>query len=49
MSPYCNPEIEMGNTMYSLSAAVVHHGRGFGSGHYTSYCWNQQAGNVGCY
>lgn len=26
--------------IYELSAVVMHHGKGFGSGHYTSYCYN---------
>uniref|UniRef100_A0AAV2IW03 ubiquitinyl hydrolase 1 n=1 Tax=Knipowitschia caucasica TaxID=637954 RepID=A0AAV2IW03_KNICA len=26
---------------YELSAVVMHHGKGFGSGHYTSYCYNR--------
>ena len=31
---------------YQLVAVVMHHGRGFGSGHYTTYCYNPCAGNV---
>uniref|UniRef100_A0A8C6UCZ9 Ubiquitin carboxyl-terminal hydrolase n=1 Tax=Neogobius melanostomus TaxID=47308 RepID=A0A8C6UCZ9_9GOBI len=28
--------------IYELSAVVMHHGKGFGSGHYTSYCYNTE-------
>ncbi|XP_013409004.1 ubiquitin carboxyl-terminal hydrolase 44 [Lingula anatina] len=40
MEPFCNPEQCLVNTYYTLSAVVIHHGRGFGSGHYTVYVWN---------
>lgn len=30
--------------LYDLSAVVMHHGKGFGSGHYTSYCYNTGGG-----
>uniref|UniRef100_A0A672GB43 Ubiquitin carboxyl-terminal hydrolase n=1 Tax=Salarias fasciatus TaxID=181472 RepID=A0A672GB43_SALFA len=30
--------------LYKLSAVVMHHGKGFGSGHYTSYCYNTEGG-----
>ncbi|XP_025891331.1 ubiquitin carboxyl-terminal hydrolase 44 isoform X2 [Nothoprocta perdicaria] len=30
--------------IYELSAVVMHHGKGFGSGHYTAYCFNSEGG-----
>ncbi|KAM6895489.1 ubiquitin carboxyl-terminal hydrolase 44 [Xenentodon cancila] len=30
--------------LYELSAVVMHHGKGFGSGHYTAYCYNTGGG-----
>ncbi|XP_051028617.1 ubiquitin carboxyl-terminal hydrolase 44 [Acomys russatus] len=48
MEPYCcrdtlkalRPEC----FIYNLSAVVIHHGKGFGSGHYTAYCYNSEGG-----
>ena len=31
---------------YRLASVIMHHGRGFGSGHYTCYCYNQDAGEL---
>ena len=35
-----------GGCVYDLRAVVMHHGRGFGRGHYTAYCFNEEAGNT---
>lgn len=32
--------------MYDLTSIIVHHGNGFACGHYTSYCWNNEAGMI---
>ena len=32
--------------LYDLRAVVIHHGRGFASGHYTSYCWNERGSKI---
>lgn len=34
--------VEEEETWYDLTSVVIHHGRGFGSGHYTAYCWNDK-------
>uniref|UniRef100_A0A8C5LW14 Ubiquitin carboxyl-terminal hydrolase n=1 Tax=Leptobrachium leishanense TaxID=445787 RepID=A0A8C5LW14_9ANUR len=47
MEPYCRnvlPSSDTGNFLYDLSAVVMHHGKGFGSGHYTAYCYNTEGG-----
>jgi len=40
---YCCKDVKAESFVYNLSAVVMHHGRGFGSGHYTSFCWNDEA------
>ena len=29
---------------FKLTSVIMHHGRGFGSGHYTAFCYNKEAG-----
>ncbi|XP_039730006.1 ubiquitin carboxyl-terminal hydrolase 44 [Pteropus medius] len=48
MEPYCCMEslkaLRPECFIYDLSAVVMHHGKGFGSGHYTAYCFNSEGG-----
>ncbi|XP_005374542.1 PREDICTED: ubiquitin carboxyl-terminal hydrolase 44 [Chinchilla lanigera] len=48
MEPYCCSEAVRSRRpecfLYDLSAVVMHHGKGFGSGHYTAYCYNSEGG-----
>ncbi|KAG5267882.1 hypothetical protein AALO_G00227010 [Alosa alosa] len=46
MEPYCCRDSAPSGThfLYELSAVVMHHGKGFGSGHYTAYCYNTEGG-----
>jgi len=49
LSPFCFTPDDVSSPEkleYRLVAVVMHHGRGFGSGHYTAYCYNPCAGNV---
>uniref|UniRef100_A0A4W3J851 Ubiquitin carboxyl-terminal hydrolase n=1 Tax=Callorhinchus milii TaxID=7868 RepID=A0A4W3J851_CALMI len=48
LEPYCCREatrsLSPDRFIYDLSAVVMHHGKGFGSGHYTADCYNTEGG-----
>jgi ubiquitin C-terminal hydrolase len=41
ISPYCTSDVDS-NTIFDLQSVVIHHGAGFQSGHYTSFCFNRE-------
>ncbi|XP_045175243.2 ubiquitin carboxyl-terminal hydrolase 44-like [Mercenaria mercenaria] len=42
LKPFCSNNIDP-QPQYRLFGVIIHHGRGFGSGHYTAYTWNKEA------
>ena len=34
------------DSVYDLSSVIVHHGSYSNTGHYTAYCWNNDAGII---
>ncbi|KAJ8321431.1 hypothetical protein KUTeg_001018 [Tegillarca granosa] len=46
MKPFCDlTSLDEYGYEYKLHSVIMHHGKGFGCGHYTAFCWNQEAGN----
>lgn len=45
IKPFCDKSEgeEEESYTYNLMGVIIHHGRGFGSGHYTACCWNAEA------
>ncbi|OWF47359.1 ubiquitin carboxyl-terminal hydrolase 44-like [Mizuhopecten yessoensis] len=44
LKPFCTPVKGRSEAyQYQLQGVVIHHGKGFGCGHYTSCCWNVDA------
>ena len=48
--PYCHHDDQSVSVLngeedmiYDLSSVIVHHGQCFNTGHYTAYCWNNDA------
>ncbi|KAI3378929.1 hypothetical protein SNEBB_010583 [Seison nebaliae] len=42
---HCEPGSDrVSQTIYDLRAVIIHHGKGQTTGHYTTYCYHQQAG-----
>ena len=48
LQPFCAPgaAVPGAGTHYQLFGVIIHHGRGFGSGHYTTYIWNTDASMI---
>lgn len=42
LRPFCANQTAS-SLQYQLFGVIIHHGRGFGSGHYTAYVWNKEA------
>ncbi|KAH3894173.1 hypothetical protein DPMN_018330 [Dreissena polymorpha] len=42
LGPFLSSRTGAGD-LYQLFGVIIHHGKGFGSGHYTAYAWNHEA------
>ncbi|KAK3591917.1 hypothetical protein CHS0354_005136 [Potamilus streckersoni] len=45
LMPFCSQRTngKKADYEYKLTGLIMHHGKGFGSGHYTAYVWNNEA------
>jgi ubiquitin carboxyl-terminal hydrolase 44/49 len=46
ITPFCSPQNDTNKSShlhYDLTSVIMHHGKGFASGHYTAYCYNTEA------